>query len=171
MSGFQRLAYTAGVTLSAALAAVAVAALPAAQASVAPASALTVPSACKTFTARSADALFGVRKGTHLREKSTRVGRGKNEVFTCTISHHGVSLKVTTAEFSGGFGGPLKCYKRTKLGRAGEVCVSTVKTFPFSLALFVKHKIVFVDSFTKTLPHQGRSIYTFALAQYKAFKG
>jgi hypothetical protein len=33
-----------------------------------------------------------------------------------------------------------------------------------------KHKIEFSDTFTKTLPHQGKALYSFALAQYKAFK-
>ena len=169
MSGFRRLGVMAGGVLSAALAALAVIALPATQASAAPA--FKVPSACKTFTGKSADALFAVRKGTRLKEVSTHTGSGKNEVYTCTIKHRGKQLRVETSGYAGGFGGPLKCYKRHKLGPDGQVCVSTEKNFPFTIVVFSKHKIDFSDSFNKTLPHQGKALYTFALAQYKAFKG
>jgi hypothetical protein len=173
MSGFRRLGAKAAGVLSAAIAALAVGALPAVQASAAvqaPASAVKVPVACKTFTAKSADAVFGVAKSKHLAKHSMHTGTGKNEVYTCTVTHSKKTLKVTTSAFAGGFGGPLKCFKRPKLGPDGQVCVSTEKSFPFSIVVFNKHKIEFSDTFTKTLPHQGKALYTFALAQYKAFK-
>jgi hypothetical protein len=169
MSGFRRLGLKAGAVVSAALAALTFGGLFVAQASAVPA--LKVPSACTTFTGKSADALFGVRKTTHLKEHSTRSGSGRSAVSTCTITHSGKTLRVSTSGYAGGFGGPLKCYKRSKLGPDGQVCVSTVKSFPLTLAVFVKHRIDFADNFSKTLPRQGRALYTFALAQYKAFKG
>ena len=173
MSGFRRLGVKAGGVLGAAVAALALGALPAVQASAAvqaPAATVKVPPACKTFTDKSADAVFGVAKSKHLAEHSVHTGTGKNESYTCTVRHSKKTLKVTTSAFAGGFGGPLKCYKRPKLGPDGQVCVSTVKSFQFSIVVFSKNKIDFSDSFSKTLPHQGKALYTFALAQYKAFK-
>jgi hypothetical protein len=169
MSGFRMLALKAGAVASAALTVLAVGALAATQASAAPA--VKVPNACKTFTTKSADALFGVKKGTHLKKHSAHTGTGTNETYTCTITHHKKTLRVSTSAYAGGFGGPLKCYKRSKLGPDGQVCVSTLKSDQFTLAVFNKHHIAFSDSFTKTLPHQGKALYTFALAQYRAFKG
>jgi hypothetical protein len=170
MSGFRKLAIRAAVAVGAGATALAVGALPAAQASVS-APAVKVPSACKTFTAKSADTLFGVKKGTHLKTKSQHSGSGKTESYTCTVTHSGKTLKVETSASFGGFGGPLKCYKRKALGINGQVCVSTVKSFRLTLVIFTKKKIVFFDSFNRTLPHQGRALYNFALAQHKAFKG
>jgi hypothetical protein len=172
MSVFQRLGVLAAGVAAGALVALAVGALPAAEASAA--ASVTVPNACKTFTAKSADALFGVRKGTRLAEKATHTGKGSNETWTCTVTHGGKSgkkLTVFTSAVFGGFGGPIKCYKRPKLGQYGKVCVSTMKKFPFTFALFYKDKIFFADNFNRTLPHQGQGLYTFALAQSKAFKG
>jgi hypothetical protein len=170
MSGFRKLAIRTAAAVGAGAMALAVGALPAAQASVR-APAVKVPSACKTFTAKSADSLFGVKKGTHLTEKSKHTGSGKSETFTCTVSHSGKKLIVDTSMSFGGFGGPIKCYTRKALGINGRVCVSTARSVKFSLAIFTKKKIVFVDSFNRTLPHQGRALYNFALAQHKAFKG
>jgi hypothetical protein len=172
MSVFQRLGVLAAGVAGGALVALAAGALPAAEASAT--ASVKVPNGCKTFTIKSADALFGVRKGTRLTEKATHTGKGSNELWTCTVTHGGKTgkkLTVFTSALAGGFGGPIKCYKRPKLGKGGEVCVSTMKKFPFTFAVFHKDKIYFSDNFNRTLPHQGQGLYAFALAQYKAFKG
>ncbi len=155
------------------MAVVALGASPAAQASPASHAAPPpkVPNACKTFSLKSADALFGLKKGTHLAEKSSHTGTGRNEAFRCEVKHGKTVLMIYTSANTGGFGGPLKCYKRPKLGRYGTICVSTIKKFPFTFTQFEKHKIWFSDNFNKTLPHQGKALYAFALAQYKAYKG
>ena len=51
------------------------------------------------------------------------------------------------------------------------LCVATLKKLPFTFTLFKRHKIWFSDDFNKTLPHEGKALYIFALAQYKAYKG
>jgi hypothetical protein len=112
-----------------------------------------------------------VKKGTHLKVKSAHTGTGTTLAYTCTVSHSGKTLKVETSSVFGGFGGPLKCYKRQALGINGEVCVSTVHSFKLTLVIFTKKKIIFFDSFSRTLLHQGRALYNFAVAQHKAFKG
>ena len=155
------------------MAVVAVGASPAAQASPASRAAPPpkVPNACKTFSLKSGDALFSLKKGTHLSEKSSHTGTGRNEAFRCEVKHRKTVLTIYTAASSGGFGGPLKCYKRPKLGKYGIICVSTIKRFPVTFTRFEKHRIWFSDDFNKTLPHQGNALYAFALAQYKAYKG
>ena len=37
----------------------------------------------------------------------------------CTVSHGSVRLTIGVATGPGGFGGPLKCYSRPKLGYKG----------------------------------------------------
>jgi hypothetical protein len=169
MSGFPRAVLWLAGLITAMLTAATIAGPPPAAAAVS-APALTVPNACKTFSGKSVDAFFGVAKTRHLARKSAHTGTGKNEVWTCTVKHT-KTLKVTTSAFSGGFGGPLKCYAHKTLGKDGQVCVSTVKSFVFSIAVFDKHGIFFADSINKIMPKKGKALYTFALAQYKAFKG
>lgn len=155
------------------MAMIALGASPAAQASPASraAPALKVPDACKTFTLKSGDALFGVKKGTHLSEKSSHTGKGSNETYLCKVKHDKLALTIYTSASFGGYGGPEKCYKRPKLGKDAVLCVSTLKKLPFTFTLFKRHKIWFSDDFNKTLAHEGKALYTFALAQYKAYKG
>jgi hypothetical protein len=129
------------------------------------------PAACRTFTRDSADALFGLRKGTKLKEKQTKIGSGSSQASICTVTKGAAELRVITSIGGGGFGGPFKCYKRPKLGSDGRVCVSTSKSFPDTFAIYNKHGIGFSDNYNRTLPHQGARLYAFALAQYKAYKG
>jgi hypothetical protein len=142
-----------------------------AQAAPAAPAAKTPAASCKTFTTTSADSLFGLRKGTKIKEKQTRSGTGANTTWVCKATSGKSQLVVTTSDYSGGFGGPYKCYKRPKLGPDGAVCVGTLKKYPGTFALFSRHGVFFADDFSKTLPQQGARLYTFALAQYKAFKG
>jgi hypothetical protein len=129
------------------------------------------PSPCKTFTAKSVDALFGVKRGTRLSEKLTKFGSGSNETLICTIKHAPRQLIVSTSASAGGFGGPLKCYKEPKLGSHGLLCVSDNKKFSFTFVRFERHGIWFSDDYNQTLPKKGARLYTFALAQYNAYKG
>jgi len=135
------------------------------------AAAVKVPNPCKTFTPKSADALFGVSSKTHLPAKETKSGSGKFESLECTVTHGTVKLNVTVVAFPSGFGGPEVCYSRPKLGASGKVCVSDMKRFHFTFATFRKHGITFYDDYNVTLPKKGARLYTFALAQYKAYKG
>lgn len=148
----------------------ALAAAPLATASAAPA-VKPPPNPCKSFTTKSADTLFGLKKGTAVSRKLSDSGSGKNESRTCTVKHGHNNLTILTSYLSGGFGGPLKCYKRPKLGKDGEVCVSTVSSFKVSLARYEKHKVWFGDTYHKIVPHKGAKLYAFALAQSRAFKG
>jgi hypothetical protein len=127
--------------------------------------AVKLPNPCKTFTAKSADALFAVKRGTHLGVKSTTL-EGTKE---CIVSHGSVKLTIGVATGAGGFGGPLKCYKHKNLGN-GSVCVSTVKSFPITLAIFHRYGVFFADDYNRTLPKEGARLYTFALGQYKSVK-
>ena len=129
------------------------------------------PNPCKSFTAKSLDALFAIPHGSHVSTKLTKFGTGKNEALICTVRHHKLKLIVTTERTSGGFGGPFKCYKRPRLGKDGIVCVSDIKSFPASFARFLRHGVYFNDDYNVTLPDKGARLYAFALAQYKAYKG
>ncbi len=154
---------------SSALMAVGLASLAAAQAATAAGS--PPPGACTTFTVKSADALFGVGGGTHLTEHPKNHGTGSNETSVCTIEHDKTTLTVTTTKYPTGFGGPYKCYARPKLGSDADVCVGTMKADPGTFAIYKKGTVYFSDDFSKTLPDQGKALYTFALAQSKAYKG
>ncbi|MGO8956671.1 MAG: hypothetical protein ACLQFR_04775 [Streptosporangiaceae bacterium] len=172
MSGFKHALFRS-LGLLGMVALVALGTLPAAQASPASRAAPTVkvPNACKSFSLKSGDALFSLKKGTHLSEKSSHSGTGSNETYTCLVKHGKLTLTILTSAFAGGYGGPLKCYKRPKLGNHGTICVGTLKKFQVTFVRFERHKIWFSDDFNKTLPHEGKALYTFALAQYKAYKG
>lgn len=148
----------------------ALAAAPLATASAAPA-VKPPPNPCKTFTTKSADALFGLKKGTAVSRKLSHTGSGHSELRTCTVKHGGNKLTVNTSYVAGGFGGPLKCYNRPKLGKHGEVCVSTETNFKVSLSRYEKHKVWFGDLDNKILKDKGAKLYAFSLAQSRAFKG
>ncbi len=155
------------VTLTALLALVAA---PLATASAAPA-VKAPPNPCKSFTTNSADALFGLKKGTAVRRELSSTGSGKNETRICTVRQGGNKLTINVSYAEGGFGGPLKCYKRPKLGKHGLVCVSTERSFKISFARYEKHKVWFADVYNKIVPDKGAKLYAFALAQSRAFKG
>jgi hypothetical protein len=141
-------------------------ATPAAPVTSAAPAAVKLPNPCKTFTAKAADALFAVKRGSHLGEKSTTVEGTKQ----CTVTHGSVKLTIGVATAAGGFGGPLKCYSRPKLGKDGTVCVSTVKSFKVSLAIFHRYGVFFSDDYNRTLPKEGARLYALALVQYKGVK-
>jgi hypothetical protein len=162
MSSSLRIPILSGIIACAALLAIGIASATSAQA--APA-AVKLPNPCKTFTAKSADALFAVKHGTHLSVKSAKVD-GENE---CVVTHGKVKLTIGVSSGAGGFGGPLKCYKHKNLGN-GVICVSTVKSFPLTLAIFHRYKIYFGDDYNRTLPKEGARLYAFALGQYKSVK-
>jgi hypothetical protein len=129
------------------------------------------PNPCRTFTDKSADKLFGVHSSTHLPEKLTTFGTGEFEYRLCTVRHRHRQLLVTTERVSGGSGGPFKCYKRPKLGSHGKVCVTDKKGFSDTSVSFKKHGIFFSDNYNLKLRRKGAKLYSFALAQYKAYKG
>jgi hypothetical protein len=156
--------------LVASVAALALTAAPLSVAYAAPA-AKVPPNPCRTFTTKSADKLFGLKRGTAVSRKLSHDGTGKNETRICTVKHGTRRLTIDTSFFAGGFGGPLKCYKRPKLGSHGLLCVSDNKKFAFTFARFERHSVWFSDDYNKTLAHKGALMYTFALAQYKAYKG
>jgi hypothetical protein len=110
-----------------------------------------------------------VVRGTHLTEHLKNHGTGSSETSVCTIKHGKTTLAVTTTKYPTGFGGPYKCYSRPKLGSEAAVCVGTEKAFPGTFAIYKKHTAYFLDGFSKTLPHDGKALYTFALAQSKAY--
>ncbi|HET7015215.1 MAG TPA: hypothetical protein VFI65_14955 [Streptosporangiaceae bacterium] len=129
------------------------------------------PNPCGTFTAAAAHRIFKVGSSTKLRGVSRSFGHGANQIRTCTIKHPRHVLVVNVARFSEDFGAPVKCYKRPKLGKHGVICVSTQKSFPITFALFRKDGVYFTDSYNQNLANKGARMYSFALAQYKAFKG
>jgi hypothetical protein len=154
----------------ASLASLALGLAPLAAAQAAPARAKALPNPCKTFTLKSAHAALAVSPGVRLTEKLT--GASHPVRFrACTIKHGKVSLSVTVAWREGGQGMDEKCYQRPKLGHAGAVCVSLPRTPAFSFAEFRKDNVWVFDGITAMLPHQGRRIFDFALAQSKSFKG
>jgi hypothetical protein len=129
------------------------------------------PNPCKTFTTKEADALFGASKKAHIGTSITKYGKGATEDLICTVTYRKLRLSISTSEAAGGYGGPLKCYNRPKLGAHGQVCVSTNKNFVVTFAHFSKDSVYFFDDYNKILGHKGAALYTFALAQYKAYKG
>jgi len=137
----------------------------AATAQAAPA-AVKIPNPCKTFTAKAADALFAVKHGTHL-SATEKTADGVKE---CVVSDHSVKVTITVSSVPGGFGGPLTCYSRPKLGKDAVVCVSTNKSFPVTLAVFHRYGVYFSDDFNQILPREGARLYAFALVQYTSVK-
>jgi len=137
----------------------------AATAQAAPA-AVKLPNPCKTFTAKSADALFAVKHGTHL----SATEKTEEGAKVCVVTDHSVKVTITVSSVPGGFGGPLKCYSRPKLGKDAVICVSTVKSFPVTLAVFHRYGVYFSDDFNQILPKKGARLYAFALVQYKGVK-
>jgi hypothetical protein len=129
------------------------------------------PNPCASFTTKSADKLFGLKSGTSVSRKLTHQGKGKQEIRVCTVRHGHLRLSIDTTFLAGGFGGPLKCYKRPKLGAHGIVCVSDNSKFAVSFARYERHKVWFSDDLNKTLPSKGARMYAFALAQSRAYKG
>jgi hypothetical protein len=156
---------TSVAAASAAVLCLGLASVPAAQA--APAAKAT-PNPCHTFTTKAADALLGAAKRAHLQVTLVPKTQGFRQ---CKVTYRKLKLTISDSTTGGGFGGPFKCYKRPKLGPAGTVCVSDVKSLQETFAVFSKDSIFFADDFNKTLAHKGAALYTFALAQYKAYKG
>jgi len=61
--------------------------------------------------------------------------------------------------------------QRPKLGPSGQICVSQNRKFPATFGIFDKHGVFFFDYYYKTLPSKGAGLYSFAFAQYQAFRG
>jgi hypothetical protein len=162
-----RAVITSAAAVSAAVLCLGLASVPAAQAAQA-AKPKATPNPCHTYTAKAADALFGAGKHAHL---TATLAKGTPGYRLCTVTYRKLRLTIDTSTTFGGFGGPLTCSSRSGLGPDGRVCVSTRKSFPVTLALFKKDGIYFADDFNKILGHKGAALYTFALAQYKAYKG
>jgi hypothetical protein len=148
--------------------AIGLAPLASAQAASTPA-AKALPNPCHTFTVKSARALLGVSSRTRLTEK---LGSSKNPAGrTCTIQHRKTRLVVEVSRQKGGTGSEENCYSYPKLGRGSLLCVSNAKSPPFSFALFHKHRLWVADGINVRIPHKGKRLYQFALAQYMSFKG
>jgi hypothetical protein len=143
--------------------------LASAQAAAAPA-AKPLPNPCHTFTARSADALLQVSSRTQLSEK---LGRSTSPAArTCTIRHGKTRLVVAVSRREGGTGMDETCYPYPKLGRDNLLCVSNAQSpSPFSFVVFRKDHLWLGEGINVRVPHKGKRLYEFALAQYKSFKG
>jgi hypothetical protein len=139
-----------------------------AQAAATPA-AKPLPNPCQTFTAKSAEALLQVTRRTHLSET---LGRTKDPAArTCTIRHGKTRFVVQVSRQKGGTGSEEKCYGYPKLGRGSLLCVSNAQSSPFSFVVFRKHHLWIGDGINVRVPHKGKRLYQFALAQYKGFTG
>jgi hypothetical protein len=148
--------------------AIGLAPLVSAQAAATPA-ARPLPNPCHTFTAKSARALLQVSRRTHL---SRKLGKSKDPAGrTCTIRHGTTKLVVEVSRQEGGIGSEETCYLRPKLGRHSLLCVSNAQAPPFSFVMFRKHRVWISDGINVRVPHKGKRLYEFALAQYKAFTG
>jgi hypothetical protein len=140
-----------------------------AQAATAPATSKTLPNPCKTFTDKSADAVFKISSHARLPEK---LGSSHNPYARlCTVRHGSTKLTVSASRREGGTGSEENCYARPKLGPDGMVCVSNTHTTAFSFALYRKDGVWVGDGVNLRLHFKGKRIYEFALAQYKTFKG
>jgi hypothetical protein len=127
-----------------------------------------LPNPCDTFTANSADALLQVSRRTHLSEK---LGSSTNPAArTCTIRHGKTRLVVEDSRQEGGTGSEENCYPYPKLGRDSLLCVSNAQSPPFSFVMFRKEGLWIGDGINVRVPHKGKRLYEFALAQYKSFK-
>lgn len=154
---------------AAVLASLAVGLAPLASAQAATAAPKPLPNPCKTFTVKSARTLLRVGPHVGLTEK---LGRGKHPPSrSCTIKHGKTRLFVGVQRQKGGTGSGETCYKRPKLGSDGMVCVSNKNSPPFSFVVFHKHGIWVSDSLNLRLANKGARLVTFALPQYKNFKG
>ncbi len=159
-----------------ALTALALAVAPLAAATAAPGTARTpgaskpLPNPCRTFTSRSAHTLLRVAAHTHLTEKLTR-SSSPVPSRTCTIRHHGARLLVQVQRQAGGTGSGERCYTRHRLGSDGSICVSTIRSVPFTIVTFRKHGVWVADGLNKILPDRGKRLYDFALPQYRHFSG
>jgi hypothetical protein len=154
-------------TLALAALAIGLAPLASAQAAATPA-AKPLPNPCHTFTARSADALLQVGSRTHLSEK---LGSSTSPAArTCTIRHGKTKLAVEVSRQEGGTGSEETCYPYPKLGRDSLLCVSNAQSPPFSFVVFHKDGLWVGDGINVRVPHKGKRLYEFALAQYKSFK-
>jgi hypothetical protein len=128
-----------------------------------------LPNPCHTFTVKSARVLLGVSSRTRLTEK---LGSSKNPAArTCTIQHRKTRLVVSVSRQKGGTGSDEKCYSYPRLGRGSLLCVSNTTSPSFSFALFHKHRLWVADGINVRLPHKGKRLYQFALAQYQGFTG
>jgi hypothetical protein len=149
------------VTIAIGLASVAIA--PGASAAAAP---RPLPNPCKTFSAQAADNVLGLSRRVHPREHLTSA----SGVKICLASHGGRRLGVqVTWHNPGGPGRGNRCYRESRLGPAGRVCVSTTKTH-FSGLEFRKHGLYVVDAINITLGHRGQRLVRFAIPQYKALR-
>jgi hypothetical protein len=139
-----------------------------AQAAATPA-AKPLPNPCQTFTAKSAEALLQVSRRTHLSET---LGSSKDPAArTCTIRHGKTRLVVAVSRREGGTGSEENCYRYPKLGRGSLLCVSNAQSSPFSFAVFRKHHLWIGDGINVRVPHKGRRLYKFALAQLAGRRG
>ena len=124
---------------------------------------------CRTFTPASADRLFGISRHIVLHEKVTRTNR-PFVIRTCTVRNRKLKLTVQT-QFHPGSAGNSRCYRRPALGPKGEVCLSRVRSLPFTFSVFHRNGVYFSAGINEELPHQGAAIYRFALAQYAKLAG
>jgi len=129
------------------------------------------PNACKTFTMKSVDLLFGISTRAHPSVKLSKSGSGAYLTSVCTVTWRKKTLTVRTFLTSGGSGGPLVCYRRPRLGTDGRVCLPSLRQYHFTDVEFMRHGVFVSDFYNVTLPRQGQSLYSFALAQAPAIRG
>jgi len=127
------------------------------------------PNPCKTFTARSADRLFGLSTSTHL-VGVLRVFKRPYVVKFCTVRHGRKKLTVETVLRRQAFGNVV-CYRRPALGSFGRVCISRQRGVKLTYAVFHKDGVYVASGINENLPHHGAAIYRFALVQYRHFRG
>ena len=100
---------------------------------------------------------------------TAHAGQGVYASRTCTVRSGSLRLSVAVAYFTGGSGGPFKCYK-LHLGGVGRVCVPTLASVHGSFLSLFKRGLVISDSVTRTVGHKGAALVTFLRAQLANLK-
>jgi len=124
----------------------------------------SLPNPCSTFTVSSLDALLGLPTSDHPHRATSRRGASYR---ACTAAHHAhyfqaivEKQKPTPNQFE-----VTTTYRRPKLGHDGEIIVAKKGQPGDTEAVFKRRGIWFDDVYSVSLPHKGKRMYTFALAQ------
>lgn len=128
-----------------------------------------LPNPCKTFTNKMVDKLMGLPAT----DKPTRTKSTFSSTNTqCNVQQGNLYFEVAESTITPAHRRPPQhVYKRPKLGHGGEILVGKKKSYDDTEAVFRKHGVWVDDVYSVTLPHKGKKLYVFALAQSKRFKG
>jgi hypothetical protein len=136
-------------------------------ATAAPAARAGLPNPCKTFKARSADAVFRAS----LRARPTEVLQEIQGAKICRVSHSGKRLAIGVIRTYPGRPGPnFKCHRRRALGSGGKICLPANKKLNDEFVQFKKRGIYVDDAALFRAGNNGARLYRFALTQYRHFK-